>query len=133
RIHTNTFRIRVESFMSLAHLHLLLNHFPIVGTAFGLGLFISSFLAKSDDIRQAGLVVLSAVALVALPAFFSGIGAQGVISKYPAVSSALIERHEGPAILALLFMGISGGLALMGLWQRPRPSSGLAFLSFAAV
>src|SRR6185436_7293883 len=104
--------------MSLANLHLLLNHFPIIGTAVALGLFIVSFPAKSDEIRQGALVVLAAAALVALPAFFSGIGAQGAISKDPTVSSALIERHEGAAILALLFMEITGGLALAGLWRR---------------
>ena len=90
--------------MSLAHLHLLLNHFPIIGTAVGLGLFVASFATKSDELKEAGLVVLAAVALLALPAFFSGIGAQGAISKDPTVSSALIERHEGAATLALLFM-----------------------------
>src|SRR5262249_55878416 len=103
----NTSVIRVDTLMSLAHLHLLLNHFPIIGTAVGLGLFIASFVAKSDEIKEAALVILAAVALLALPAFFSGIGAQGAISKDPAVSSALIERHEGAATLALLFMEIT--------------------------
>jgi hypothetical protein len=119
--------------MSLAHLHLLLNHIPIIGTAIALGLFIASFLGKSEEVREAALVILAAVALLALPAFFSGIGAQGAISKDPAVSSTLIERHEGAAILALLFMEITGGLALVGLWQRHRRSVGVAILIFAAV
>ena len=119
--------------MSLAHLHLLLNHLPIIGTAVALGLFIVSFPAKSDEVKQAGLVILAAVALLALPAFFSGVGAQGAISKDPAVSSALIEKHEGAAILALLFMEITGGLALVALWQRHHTSTSLAVLIFATV
>jgi len=119
--------------MSLVHLHLLLNHFPIIGTAVGLGLFVASFATKSDELKEAGLVVLAAVALLALPAFFSGIGAQGAISKDPTVSSALIERHEGAATLALLFMEITGALALAGLWQRRRASTSLAILIFASV
>lgn len=119
--------------MSLAHLHLLLNHFPIIGTAVGLGLFVASFAVKTDELKDAGLVVLAAMALLALPAFFSGIGAQGALTQDPTVSSALIDRHEGAAILALLFMEITGILALAGLWQRhPTPTSA-AVLIFATI
>ena len=54
--------------MNLAHLHLLLNHFPIIGTLIGLGLFAVSFLGKNDDLKRASLMVLAVVALLALPA-----------------------------------------------------------------
>jgi uncharacterized membrane protein len=104
--------------MNLAHLHLVLNHFPIIGTVIGLGLFVVSFAGKNDDLKRASLIVLAAVALLALPTFFSGIGAQRAIRNDPAVSAVLIERHEGAAMLALFFMEIAGALALAGLWQR---------------
>jgi uncharacterized membrane protein len=104
--------------MNLAHLHLVLNHFPIIGTVIGLGLFVVSFAGKNDDFKRASLLVLAAAALLALPTFFSGIGAQRAIRNDPAVSAVLIERHEGAAMLALFFMEIAGALALVGLWQR---------------
>ena len=110
--------------MNLAHLHLVLNHFPIIGTVIGLGLFVGSFVGKSDDLKRASLMVLAAVAFLALPAFFSGIGAQTAIRRDPAVSAVLIERHEGAAILALFFMEITGALSLVGLWQRHRVPTG---------
>jgi uncharacterized membrane protein len=110
--------------MNLAHLHLVLNHFPIIGTVIGLGLFVVSFAGKNDDLKRASLMVLAGVALLALPTFFSGIGAQGAIRKDPGVSAVLIERHEGAAMLALFFMEISGALALVGLWQRHQVSIG---------
>src|SRR5216683_2453743 len=103
--------------MNFAHLHLLLNHFPIIGTLVGLGLFLISLGGKNEDLRRAGLIIFAAMALLAIPTFFSGTGAQGAIKKLPGVSEALIERHEGSAMLALLFMEITGALALVGLWQ----------------
>jgi len=112
--------------VNLAYLHLVLNHFPIIGTVIGLGLFVVSFVGKNDDLKRASLMVLAAAALLALPTFFSGIGAQRAIRGDPAVSAVLIERHEGAAILALFFMEIAGALALVGLWQRHRVSSGKA-------
>src|SRR5215472_9455858 len=109
--------------MNLAHLHLLLNHVPIIGTFIGLGVFIASFIRKSDDLRSAGLTVFAGVALLALPAFFSGVGAQAAARRNPSVSASLIERHEGAAILGLFFAGITGALALAGLWQSRRVSN----------
>ena len=103
--------------MNFAHLHLLLNHFPIIGTMVGLGLFLISLLGKNEDLRRASLIIFPAMALLAIPTFFSGTGAQSAIRKTPGVSEALIERHQGAAMLALLFMEITGALALVGLWK----------------
>ena len=104
--------------MNLADLHLLLNHFPIIGTIIGVGLFICSLPGKNDGLKRAGLIVLAAMALLALPTFFSGVGAKGAIKGDPGVSEALIDRHEGAAILALFFIEVTGALALLALWQR---------------
>jgi|SRR5580704_11164349 len=111
------------SLMNFPELHLLLNHFPIIGTIIGLGLFVISLGGKSQDLRRASLIILSAMALLALPVFFSGPGAEGAIKKLPGVSEALIERHHGAAMLALLFMEMTGALSLVELWkshERPR-------------
>ena len=125
--------------MNLAHLHLILNHIPIIGTLIGLGLFIVSILSDTDDLKRASLMVFAGIALLALPTFFSGVGAQGAIRKDAAAPASLIERHEGAAILALFFMEVTGALAFVGLWQRDRLfgkpwSSNLALiLSFSIV
>jgi uncharacterized membrane protein len=103
--------------MNFAYLHLLLNHFPIIGTAVGLGLFLISLVGKNGDLRRASLIIFPAMALLAILAFFSGVGAQGAIRKSPGVSEDLIERHQGAAMLALLFMEITGAFSVVGLWK----------------
>ena len=124
--------------MNLAHLHLLLNHFPIIGTIVALGLFITSFVGKNDDLKRSALIIFAAMALITLPTFFSGIGAQRAVRKDPGVSTAVIDRHEGAALLAMFLMLITGALALIELWRRRRivtekPWSGnlLAILVFS--
>src|ERR1700720_3365056 len=102
--------------MNYVHLHLLLNHFPIVGTIVGLGLFLVSFLGKNEDLRRSSYIVFAAVALLTIPAFLSGYGAQLMV-KGPGVSDALIQRHQGAALLSLWFMLATGALAPPGLWQ----------------
>src|SRR5262245_37456004 len=78
--------------LNLAHLHLLLNHFPIIGTIFGLSLFLVSFFGKNQDLRRASYIIFAGVGLLAIPTFLTGIGAQAMLSGQPAISDALIQR-----------------------------------------
>jgi uncharacterized membrane protein len=105
--------------VNYAHLHLLLNHVPVIGSIVGLGLFLISFVGKNEDLRRASYIVFAGVALFTIPAFLSGFGAQQMI-KGPGVSDDLIRRHESSALLSLWFMEITGALALIGLWQSQR-------------
>lgn len=103
--------------MNFSHVHLLLNHFPIIGTIVGLGLLLLSLIGRNQDLRRASLLIFLAMALMALLAFFSGTGAQGAMKRLPGISEALIERHQGAAMLALLFMEFTGALSLVELWN----------------
>jgi uncharacterized membrane protein len=101
--------------VNYAHLHLLLNHFPIIGGVIGLGLFLVSFFGKNTDLRRASYIIFVGVALLTIPTFLSGVGAQEMI-KGPGVSDDLIRRHEGSALLSMWIMVVTGALALVGLW-----------------
>ncbi len=107
--------------MNFSHLHLLLNHFPIIGTMVGLGLFLVSFFGKNEDLRRSSYIVFLGVALLTIPAFLSGYGAMFQI-RGPSASDVLIARHQGAAMLSLWFMLGTGGLALVGLWQSHKTS-----------
>src|SRR5260370_19018845 len=110
----------------------------MIGRMVALGLFIGSFIGKNDDLKRSALIIFAAMALMKLPAFFSGIGAQRAVRKEPGVLTAVIDRHEGAAILAMFLMLSTGALALVELWKRrriatERPWSGtiLAILIFS--
>src|SRR5262245_4612810 len=111
--------------MYLAHLHLLLNHWPIIGSFIALGLFLVSLAANNDDLKQASLALFALIALVAIPTYMSGSAAQEVLKKDAGLSETLIKSHQGAAVLAFLFMEITGGVALLGLWQFSRISHAL--------
>jgi uncharacterized membrane protein len=105
--------------VNYAHLHLLLNHFPIIGSIIGLGLFLVSFFGRNQDLRRAAYITFVGIGLITIPTFISGFGAQQMITG-PGVSDALINRHESSALLSMWFMVITGALALVGLWQAQR-------------
>jgi hypothetical protein len=106
--------------MDLTHIHLLLNHFPTIGYIIGGGLFVLSLIAKSDDLKRASLVVLLGIALIAIPTYMSGNGAQEAVKSLPGVSKSMIEAHEGAALAAIGFMLFTGAFAWLGLWQFRR-------------
>jgi uncharacterized membrane protein len=124
--------------VNFAHLHLLLNHIPVIGTIIAISLFLISFFGKNDDTRRSSLIIFAGVALLTIPTFVSGFGAQANIAKQPGVSGALIQRHEGAAMLSFWFMEITGAFAVAGLWQIHRMSrlarwNVLAVLAFSVV
>jgi uncharacterized membrane protein len=124
--------------VNFAHLHLLLNHVPVIGTIIALCLFLISFFGKNDDLRRSSLIIFAGVALLTIPTFLSGFGARVNLTGQPGVSDALMERHEGSALLSFWFMEITGALAIAGLWQfhrYSRPSRGnvIAVLLFSLI
>src|SRR5579872_1953784 len=106
--------------MDLAHTHLLLNHFPTIGTIIGGGLFLLALMTKSDDLKRASLMVLLGISLLSIPTYMSGNGAQQALASQPGLSKSLIETHEGAALVALGFMEVLGAFAWLGLWQFRR-------------
>jgi hypothetical protein len=107
--------------MNLAHLHLILNHFPTIGMTVGIGLFVVALLSKSDDLRRASLGVFLVIALLSIPAYTSGNAAEEVLlADNPDVAAVLISRHQDAALIAFMFMGMIGIAAWFGLWEYRR-------------
>jgi uncharacterized membrane protein len=106
--------------MNLAHLHLLLNHFPTVGLGIALGLFLAALLKKSEDLKQASFVAFFLLGLVAIPVYLTGSAAQVVLEDQPNVSQQVMAAHKDAALLALILMEITGLVAWIALWRFRR-------------
>jgi hypothetical protein len=102
--------------MNLAHVHLLLNHFPTVGFGIGLGLFIVALIAGNELLKRTSLVIFFLMALITIATYVSGNAARAAIQDRPGISEALIRAHEGAAFWGYLFMEITGFMAWLGLW-----------------
>ena len=117
--------------MDLLHLHLLLNHFPVIGTIIGIALLLFGFVSKSDSLKRASLAVFFVLALLTIAVFLTGEPAEERVEKSAGVSKALIEEHEDAAMPALIAMEVTGCIALIGLFVSFRASK-LANIGFAA-
>jgi len=109
--------------MNLVHIHLLLNHWPIIGAFVGLLLFLVAFFANSDDLKQTSLAFFAIIALLAIPTYMSGDVANVVLkASTTPLPKELVSTHQGAALLSLIFIEITGAVALIGLWQFSRMS-----------
>jgi uncharacterized membrane protein len=104
----------------LAHVHLLLNHFPTIGAILGLGLLLLAFARRNDHLQKVSLEVFFLIALATLPVYVSGVAAQQTLKDQAGVSAAAIATHQDAALLAFIVMEITGAVAWLGLWQFRR-------------
>ena len=110
----------IETYFNTAHVHLLLNHVPTLGTVIGLGLLLLSVVRRNEALRHASLEVLFLVALMTLPAYLTGVAAQASIEGREGVTPAIVDLHHDAALAAFLLMQITGGAAWLALWQFRR-------------
>lgn len=103
-----------------AYLHLLLNHLPVIGTIFGLLLLLFALLRKSEEVKRVALGVFIFAALAAVPTYLTGEPAEKVAEHLPSVTEALIESHEEAALFALISIGVTGLVSLVGLFLARR-------------
>jgi len=103
--------------LNAEHLHLLLNHFPTVGYAIGLGLFLVALFVKSRELKQASLIIFIAMALLSLPAYLSGNAANFALTGKAELSEPMVQAHQDAALLGLIFMEVTGLFAWLELWR----------------
>ncbi len=106
--------------MNDAHLHLIVNHFPIIATIIGTGILAAGFLFKSEDVRKTAFVVLIISALSAYAAVYTGENAEDIAKKVS--DSDLIHDHEEIAEKFALFLYVVGGFSLVALVLTIRKS-----------
>lgn len=107
---------------NVVHIHLLLNHFPIIGMIIGLGLFLVALMGKSDDLTRGSLVVFLGMAFIAIPTYMSGSAAMDAIKFLPGIPLNMIAAHQNAALLAYLFIEITGAFSWFALWEYRRTS-----------
>lgn len=106
--------------MNLAHVHIVLNHIPSLGSALGLFMLAWAIYTRDDRLKKLGFTVMSVVGLATIPTYLSGNGARQLIAKAPGVPLGIIEVHQNAAMLTLVAMTIAGTFAWFGLWEIRR-------------
>ena len=104
--------------MNPVHLHLMLNHIPLVGVGFVILLFVVAMFLRSDQLINISLLFVILVALWAIPAHQTGELAEEYVKNLPSYSEQLVYDHDIAADIAFIFTEAVGFLALISLISR---------------
>jgi hypothetical protein len=118
--------------MNAAHVHLMLNHFPVIGTVLALLLLLGALALRSDILRNAALAAFALVALITLPVYFTGESAEKLVENLPGVTTSVVERHAEAALIAFIAVEVLGVLAVAAIvasQQSPRLAHRLIVVS----
>jgi len=119
--------------MSAVHIHLVLTHFPIVGTLIGAGILAYGLLKKNAAVNQVALVVFILMALISIPVFLTGEEAEETVEQLAGFSHDLVENHEHlakSAIWLMLVLGVLSAVSLFASLKKFAFAKGIAIVTF---
>jgi EamA domain-containing membrane protein RarD len=104
--------------MNFAHLHLLMNHIPVVGIPVAL-LFLSyGIFRRNLPMQRFSLFVLIGLSAVVVPVYLTGEPAEKLIEHLPGFAESFIKSHEDAALISLDLTILAGIASLMALFVR---------------
>ena len=106
--------------MNWAHVHLILNHVPVLGSVFCLLLVAVGWAMADLNVKRVALAMTLLTGLAALPVYFTGEPAEHVVEGLPGVNERAIHEHEEfstYALVAALVTGAAAGVALAFTWR----------------
>ena len=102
----------------MAYLHLLSNHFPILGSLFGILLLVIALLKSNLKTTLSAYIILLMSGIGGIVAYFTGEPAEESIEHVKGISHKLIHVHEEMAENSLFFIFLLTAAAIIGLWAE---------------
>ncbi len=107
--------------MDWVHLHLALNHLPVVGVLFIFLLLVLGICRGSEELKRLALQLGVALFIVAMIVKFSGEqSAEKLFAEPDAATKPLISAHEDSADQAVTGAFLLGVVSAIGLWKSRR-------------
>lgn len=103
--------------MDWAHIHIAINHFPIILAVVGTVGALLGLLTRRRGLWLYGAVSLTLAALTALPAYFTGEPAEHVLNRPWYVARGAIHAHEDAALISTVLLVVAG-VASAVAWRR---------------
>ena len=101
--------------MNSAHLHLALNHIPVVGIGLVIMVMLIGLFRRNEILVRTGIIGVVLMALLSVPAYLTGEPAEDVVKGLAGVVKSTVETHEEAAQAAFLVLIGSGAFSLAGL------------------
>jgi hypothetical protein len=99
--------------LNAAHLHLLANHFPIIGSILAVAILVLALARRGErGIVLASVLVLLISTAGGIVALRTGDGAKEIVEHLPGVTRGLIHQHEERADLSFWFLAVAAAASV---------------------
>ena len=119
--------------MNDAHWHLVLNHFPIIGTILALGTLIAGILLKNNSVKNTAYVLFIVSAIFAALSMSTGEGAEEMVEDMPSIGKRIIHEHEEIAEKLAIVLYLLGGISILGIVLNLKNHAKAKFISIVAL
>jgi len=119
--------------MNDAHLHMVVNHFPIIGTILGLGILLTGIILKNNSVKNTAYCLFIVAAIFAAFSMGTGEGAEEMVEDMPNIGHEIIHEHEEMAEKLAIVLYALGVIALFGLFMNYKNKANAKFVSYIAV
>ena len=119
--------------MNDAHWHLVLNHFPIIGTILALGTLIAGILLKNNSVKNTAYVLFIVSAIFAALSMSTGEGAEEMVEDMPNIGKRIINEHEEIAEKLAIVLYLLGGISILGIVLNLKNHAKAKFISIVAL
>lgn len=99
--------------MKWAHLHLILNHIPVVGIGFTILLFIIAIIKNNKELINISFIFVFITAIWAVFVYCRGFPAQDFLKDFVGSSDSLIKERVEKSVVALIFIQLTCLISLI--------------------
>jgi uncharacterized membrane protein len=119
--------------MNDAHLHLVVNHFPIIGLILALGILVAGMILKNNSVKNTAYALFIVSAIFAAFSMGTGEGAEEAVENMPTVGKQIIHEHEEMAEKLALILYLLGVISIGGIYLNIKNHSKAKLVSFIAL
>jgi hypothetical protein len=101
--------------MNAAHIHLIVNHVPVLGVPFLTLLLLVAYAARSDPMARTALWGFALLGVFVIAVFLTGRAAEHVVKDLAGVTPGSIEAHEDWATASTIATAALGAFAVFVL------------------
>lgn len=100
--------------MNDAHLHMVVNHFPIIGLFFGIGILVYGIIKKQTILTNLAYTIFIICMIMGKATMMTGEGAEEIVEEL-GISHSIIHEHEEIAETFMKLLYVLGLSSIIGL------------------